>query len=126
MVDLQNYLSEDLVCLNLESRSREGLFEEMVGHLVEGGQIADGERAIELLADRERLSSTGMRGGFALPHAYLKQVERSLLMVGVSHHGIRFDSLESEPVFVVFLLLGSGLQLLTRRVKEVILGATAD
>jgi mannitol/fructose-specific phosphotransferase system IIA component (Ntr-type) len=105
-MNLVDYLCEDLVVMELRSRSRVPLFREMVGHLVERGYLRDGEEAINLLLEREKLMSTGIKQGFAIPHAYTRQLAKSLIAVGVSRLGIDFQSLDGEPVFFVFLLLG--------------------
>lgn len=106
-MNICDYLSEELVLLNLQGRDRKSLFQEMVQHLVKQKKLDDAPFVVQLLIEREKLSSTGMRGGVAIPHAYLPAMEKSLLMIGISHEGIDFDTLENDPVHVVFLLLGS-------------------
>ncbi len=105
-MNIRDYLSKDLILMDLESRGRESLFHEMADHLEKQGYLEDAEEAVRMLMKRERLSSSGMEGGFAIPHAYMDQVARSILMVGVSKAGVDFQTLDHEPVFVVFLLLG--------------------
>jgi mannitol/fructose-specific phosphotransferase system IIA component (Ntr-type) len=78
----------------------------MVNHLSARGYIGDAKKIVRLLLDREKLMSTGIKRGFAIPHAFTAQLEKSIMMVGVSRRGVDFQALDDEPVFFVFLLLG--------------------
>jgi fructose-specific phosphotransferase system IIA component len=105
-MNLANYLHEDLVFLNLKSKSKMALFEEMVEGLVERKYLDDASEVIELLFEREKLMSTGIKRGFAIPHAFTAQLEHSIMLIGISKEGIDFQALDDELVFFVFLLLG--------------------
>ena len=105
-MNLADYLSEDLVILPLRSRSKPALFQEMVDHLVEQGYLENAAEVIHLLQEREKLMSTGIKRGFAIPHAFTRQMKESRMMVGISDRGVDFQALDDEPVYFVFLLLG--------------------
>jgi len=105
-MNLSEYLHEDLVLLNLQSRSKPPLFEEMVSHMVNRGYIEDGAEVVRLLMEREKLMSTGIKRGIAIPHAFTPRLKKSHMLVGISKRGIDFEALDDEPVFLVFLLLG--------------------
>jgi mannitol/fructose-specific phosphotransferase system IIA component (Ntr-type) len=64
---------------------------------------------------REQLGSTGIGQGLAVPHAKHEKVQDLVAAFGRSRKGIEFDSLDGEPVYLVFLLLSnkeaSGLHL---------------
>jgi fructose-specific phosphotransferase system IIA component len=103
---LREYLREDLVLLDLASRVKTEVFHEMVSHLVRHGYLEEAQEAIDRLLEREKLMSTGIKRGFAIPHAFTDQLASSLMMVGVSKRGVDFEALDDEPVYFVFLLLG--------------------
>jgi PTS system fructose-specific IIA component/PTS system nitrogen regulatory IIA component len=77
----------------LESDEREGVLREMVGRLKENGEVseADVEAVYEGLLSRERLGSTGIGKGVAIPH--------------VRHDGVDFAAVDGSPVRVVFMIL---------------------
>jgi PTS system nitrogen regulatory IIA component len=106
VVNIEQYLNPDLVCLDLKAHTHRELFKEMLHNLEKVGHIEEPEQVEKLLLKRERLSSTGIKGGFAIPHAYLDQIQHSLLMIGLSKKGVDFQTGDREPVHVVFLLLG--------------------
>ncbi len=106
MVNIEQYLSPDLVCLDLKAHTHRDLFKEMLHNLEKKGCIEEPDQVEKLLLKRERLSSTGIKGGFAIPHAYLDQIQHSLLAIGLSKRGVDFQTGDREPVHVVFLLLG--------------------
>ena len=70
----------------------------------------DMEREVLLraLADREAVVTTGIGRGMAIPHADLPTVPDPMLCLGVFPQGVEFESLDEEPVSVMFLLLGTG------------------
>jgi len=104
---LAEYLSERLICMDLEPSQRD----EAVQALLELF-VADGAMPAELvgparqaIVDRERLGSTAIGRGVAVPHARLEGVERILVAFGHSRKGIEFNALDGQPVHQVFLVL---------------------
>ena len=61
----------------------------------------------EALLDREKLGSTGIGRGVAVPHAKHRSIDRIVGLVGLSRSGVDFGSIDGEPVYVFFLLLSS-------------------
>ncbi len=64
------------------------------------------ERVYQALMQRERIGTTGIGGGVAIPHAKVEGTRRLLLLVGRSDEGILYDSVDRRPVQVLVLLLG--------------------
>jgi PTS system nitrogen regulatory IIA component len=60
---------------------------------------------IEVLLDREKLGSTGIGDGIAIPHGKLKGLDSLVIAFGRSHDGIDFDSIDGKPVHIFFLLM---------------------
>ena len=58
-----------------------------------------------VLHERERLGSTGIGDGVAIPHGKLKNLDQLLLAFGCSKTGINFDSMDGKPAHLFFLLL---------------------
>ncbi|HEX7504305.1 MAG TPA: PTS sugar transporter subunit IIA [Syntrophales bacterium] len=63
------------------------------------------EAMIEVLLDREKLGSTGIGDGIAIPHGKLKGLDSLVIAFGRSHEGIDFDSIDGKPVHIFFLLM---------------------
>jgi len=72
--------------------------------------IADEARVVEVLAERERLSSTGIKDGLAIPHGKLERLDTVLATVAVSEAGIDFGAPDGKKsqVFVALLAPESG------------------
>jgi PTS system nitrogen regulatory IIA component len=60
---------------------------------------------IKVLQERERLGSTGIGEGVAIPHGKLKDIDRLLISFGRSTSGVEFDSMDGKPAKLFFLLL---------------------
>jgi PTS system nitrogen regulatory IIA component len=63
---------------------------------------------INVLQERERLGSTGIGDGVAIPHGKLAALEQLILVFGRSRDGIDFDSLDGRPAHLFFLVLAPG------------------
>lgn len=59
---------------------------------------------IEALKEREKIMSTGIGFGIAIPHARLKSVREMTFAIGISAKGIDFDSIDSQPAHLIILV----------------------
>lgn len=64
------------------------------------------DRVIEVVQARERIGSTGLGGGVAIPHAQFSSFERSVVVFGRTDSGVDWAAVDGEPVRVFLLLLG--------------------
>jgi PTS system nitrogen regulatory IIA component len=62
-------------------------------------------RVFDLLLERERLGSTGIGGGIAIPHGRLANLTKPVGLFARLGHSIDFDSIDERPVDIVFLLI---------------------
>jgi PTS system nitrogen regulatory IIA component len=58
----------------------------------------------DVCASTEKIMSTGIGFGIAIPHARLKSVKEMTFAIGISKKGIDFDSIDSNPVHLVILV----------------------
>lgn len=65
----------------------------------------DREAILKILRERERLGSTGIGDGIAIPHGKLKHLDVPLMAVGRSMNGVDFEALDQKPVHLFFLLI---------------------
>ena len=63
------------------------------------------DKIVDVLLEREKLGSTGIGDGVAIPHGKLPGISGVLLSFGRSASGISFDSLDEKPAHLFFLLL---------------------
>lgn len=95
----------------LEATSREGVLRELVhrGFVQRENNtelgIADEDRVVRVLEERERFSSTGIKDGLAIPHGKIERIDSMIACVGVSEVGIDFGALDGKTsqIFVVLL-----------------------
>jgi PTS system nitrogen regulatory IIA component len=102
----------DFVCVqaikaDLSADDKQGVITELVDSLVTAGAIHPGEKEgiVKAIMKREELGSTGIGRGVAVPHTKHASVDRLIGTVGVSNHGIDFNSLDGEKVQLFFLLV---------------------
>lgn len=102
---LSELLAEDVIKVEMESRDKEEAFEELMALLVRSGKVKDPQRAMAAILSREQLQSTGIGRGLGIPHGKDASIGCLSCALGLSHEGIEYDSLDGEPVRVVFMVL---------------------
>ena len=98
-------LDEGAIVEEISSRDKKGVLEELVGVLVKEGRVPDGKEAIQVLLEREKLGSTGIGEGIAIPHGKLPNLKNVVCAFGRSRTGIDFEAVDNQPVHLFFLLL---------------------
>ncbi|MCM8830041.1 MAG: PTS sugar transporter subunit IIA, partial [Candidatus Omnitrophica bacterium] len=82
-----------------------GAISELLNLLKEKNYIKDSKEILESVMEREKLGSTGIGQGIAVPHTKTDQIIDLVGAVGISENGISFDALDGEPVYIIFLIL---------------------
>ncbi len=103
---LTEILDESCVRLDVASSTKDGVIESLVTALVESKVVTDPHRMIADIQQRERVMSTGIGGGIAVPHAQSPGATRLALALGRLARPIDFDALDERPVQLVFLVVG--------------------
>ena len=104
-MNITDILDEDSVIAELTSRDKKGVLEELVSVLVEHGRLKDKEKPVQILLERERLGSTGIGDGIAIPHGKMKEIKSIICSFGRTRTGIDFQSIDEKPTHLFFLLL---------------------
>jgi PTS system nitrogen regulatory IIA component len=108
MTLISQLFSTQDVLLDVELPDKQALFE-AVGHLWESNYGVAAAKVVNSLSARERLGSTGLGQGVAIPHARCAGVDRSLMAFVRSKSAIEFDAPDHLPVdCFVFLLVPEG------------------
>jgi PTS system nitrogen regulatory IIA component len=90
---------------NILAKTKTEALEELVNVLIKGGLKLDSAKVIEVLQQREKLGSTGIGDGLAIPHGKISSLDEIVVAFGRSKKGVDFDSLDGKPVHIFFLLL---------------------
>ena len=102
-----DFVVQGAVIPDLQAVTKEEALRTMVGRLTAADAVRkqDEELVVAALLRREELGSTGIGGGFAVPHLKHPAVERLIGAVAWSQKGIPFDSLDRQPVHQIILAL---------------------
>jgi len=106
-MNLTGLLDESAVRVPLEGLTTDEVIAELVELLVRAGRVKNRDAVLAALYEREAKGSTGIGGGVAIPHARHADIAGVVLAAGVSREGIEFFAADWEPVYVVFLLMGT-------------------
>jgi PTS system nitrogen regulatory IIA component len=98
-------LNVDCIIPELRSQNKRDVLEELIGALLNFKASLDKEALVEVLLERERLGSTGIGDGIAIPHGKIQDLDELILSFGRSTQGIEFDSMDGRPTHLFFLLI---------------------
>ncbi|OPY69877.1 MAG: PTS system fructose-specific EIIABC component [Syntrophorhabdaceae bacterium PtaU1.Bin034] len=119
-MNMKEALKESCVIADLHGGTKRQVLTELASALKTTGLISDVEAAVDVILEREKLGSTGIGDGVAIPHGKMKGIGRLLCAFGRSKEGIDFDAVDGKPVHIFFLLLapedsaGLHIQMLSR------------
>lgn len=104
---IHNLLMQDMIITELESQDRESILKELVNFLKKKNKIAKDKELYEKLLQREKLGSTAIGEGVAIPHCKIKGVENPIVLLAISKKGVNFYSLDGKPSQIFFLVVSS-------------------
>jgi mannitol/fructose-specific phosphotransferase system IIA component (Ntr-type) len=105
VIRLADYLAAARV-VDLASRSKDAALMEIVETLTSAPEVSDRERLLAAVLEREKIVSTGIGLGVAVPHAKIPEVAEFVVAYGRSREGIDFGSIDDRPVHHVVLIVG--------------------
>ncbi len=100
-----NFISVERTRSQLDIGSKKRVLQQLGDLLASGAPGLDAEIVFEHLLERERLGSTGLGHGIALPHARADQVEHAVGAFLQLREGVDFDAMDDQPVDLAFGLL---------------------
>jgi fructose-specific phosphotransferase system IIA component len=103
---LKELIRKDCIRLDTTVTDKTELIGSMVQCLTASGVVSDRELVTSALLDRERVMSTGIGGGVAIPHAQSPAVKSLAVALARPVRGIEFESLDEKPVRLVFMIIG--------------------
>lgn len=96
--------------VDLKATTKNDVLAELCDLLASDPNVVDPKALLDAIYKREELVSTGMSLGIALPHAKIPEVTDYAISVGRKVEGIEFDSLDGQPVRLVFMIAASERQ----------------
>lgn len=104
IMDLHDLVAPEGVIAHLKATSKKQALQELAAKAAKVTGL-DERKIFETLLERERLGSTGVGHGIAIPHGKLASLDRLHGLFARLDHPIDFDSVDEKPVDLIFLLL---------------------
>lgn len=101
---ISELLCKETINLNLEGDTKEEAINSLVDLLYSAGKVNDKELYKQKIWERENSTSTGIGEGVGIPHAKTSAVTSAALALGIIKDGVEFDSLDGEPVNLIFMI----------------------
>ncbi len=117
---ISDVLERETIIPDLQSKTKEEVVKELAENLSAAHPGINQEKLIEVLMEREKLCSTAVDSGVAIPHAKLSGISDIIAGFGRSVQGIDYDSLDAELTHLFIILvapetsIGAHIQLLAR------------
>ena len=102
---LVDFMSEKLVIAGLSGTTRDDALKEIVACIVAVRDDINADRALSVLTEREKLGSTGVGQGLAIPHARLSNLDRTVACFARSTEGVAFAARDGKPTHLLFTIL---------------------
>jgi fructose-specific phosphotransferase system IIA component len=104
-VRIQDILPKNAIISNLEASNKIELLTQMAKYLTSLYDLKDPALIVQKILDREAEMSTGIGFGIAIPHARIEGIDRVFMIAARSVKGIEFDSIDEQPVHLIFMML---------------------
>ena len=102
---LQKILLPEFIKIDLEADNKEEAFNELIAHYCKTDKSSSHKEIFKAIITREDKMSTGIHKGVAVPHGKTNAVNSVRGALGISRKGIQYDSLDGEPVYLLFLII---------------------
>lgn len=104
---ISDILAPSCIRLDMEVGDKYEALTKLVDVLNDTGRVKDRDELLKVITDREKLMSTGIGQGVALPHGKTNVVSESMAALATLREPIDFDSLDDRPVNIILLLVGT-------------------
>ncbi len=105
MVNVTKYLDPKLIAF-LSKDTRDNVIKSLVSLLKKENKIDEESHLFDAIIEREKIVTTGIGMGVAIPHAKLQDYDDFFIAVGILDNGVEWDALDGNPVRLVFLIGG--------------------
>ena len=98
-------MSLEEILPDLQARNKKSVIEELCQAVIAQHSKLELNALMDILIEREKLGSTGIGDGIAIPHGKLANLGKMILVFGRSKPGVDFDSLDGRPAHLFFMVL---------------------
>lgn len=102
---ISDILSDEDIEINLKSRNKEDVIVELVQLINKTRQLDNYSDILSAVIEREKISSTGINNGIAIPHAKVNGISKIITGLGISSEGIDFKAMDHKPSHIFFLII---------------------
>jgi len=104
-MEFSELICKEFIIPEFKGRTKKQILEELVECVAFKKSDVNKDDLLKALLEREKLGSTGIGDGVAIPHGKLNGLDNIILLFGKSSEGIDFDAIDAKPVTLVFLLV---------------------
>ncbi len=115
-MQVSDYIRDDLVLLDLKAKDKAEAIRRLIDLLEQKGVVRDADDFFREVMEREKLGSTAVGHGVALPHARTEKLDDIVVAMGRCKEGIDFGADDGQPVHLIFLI-GTPLKEVNRYLK---------
>lgn len=105
---ISDILDETRILTNMEGDSKSDVINSLIDLVAVSPKVLDKEKVKEAIFEREKIMSTGVGNGFAIPHGKTDAVSDIVAAFAVTKKPINYEALDEQPVRLIFLLIGKG------------------
>jgi len=98
-------LDQNHILLDLKAKDKKAVLEELAEVITDCEPSLDRSSLVRVLLERERLGSTGIGEGVAIPHGKFPGISRPIISFGRSRKGLDFECMDGGPAYIFFLLV---------------------
>ncbi len=99
-------LKKDFIISELKGKQKEEVINELIDLFKKDNRVNDIEKVRSAVLEREKIMSTGVGKGFAIPHGKTDGIKEIIAAFGKTNSPIEYQALDNKPVNLVFLLVG--------------------
>jgi len=99
-------LNREVIISDLKGKNKEEIINELIDLFKNDPRVTDLEKVRQSVLERERIMSTGVGKGFAIPHGKTNSINEVLAAFGKANVPFDYKALDNQPVNLVFLLVG--------------------
>ena len=102
---LSSLTRPDLIFVDLPGADGPTVLRAFAERVVERGIVADADQLYRRLLEREKLGTTALGHGVAVPHCKIDDLDKVVMAVGLFGKGVDFETIDDEPVRLLFLVI---------------------
>lgn len=100
---IAKYLSKERIKF-IEKKKKKDVIKELWSLIKDNEIVTDKDKLLKEFLEREKIMSTGIGAGIAIPHVKSKYVKDFVICVGISKKGVDFDSLDKMPAKILVMI----------------------